>query len=99
MQREIFIGSSSEALDHAHHVADVLSEQGDVKCMVWTEVFEVGYLTFETLEAVLLRCCGAVFVASPDDPTTIRQRSVRAPRANIMLEFGLMAGRMGRHNI
>jgi len=50
-----------------------------------------GYLTFEALEAMLLRCCGAVFVATPDDQSVIRGQRVSSPRANIMLEFGLVA--------
>jgi hypothetical protein len=29
----------------------------------------------------------------------IRQKVVKSPRANIMLEFGLVAGRLGRHNV
>ena len=48
---------------------------------------------------MLLECCGAVFVATPDDPSSIRGHQVRAPRGNVMLEFGLVAGRMGRRNI
>jgi len=62
-------------------------------------VFQPGFLTFEALEAMLLRCCGAVFVATPDDQSVIRGQTVSSPRANIMLEFGLVAGRMGRHSI
>jgi Predicted nucleotide-binding protein containing TIR-like domain len=99
MQREVFIGSSTEGLEEANHVFKILSANPDLKCVPWKEVFQPGFLTFEALEAVLLRCCGAVFVAGPDDQTTIRGRAVNSPRANIMLEFGLMAGRMGRHNI
>jgi hypothetical protein len=56
-------------------------------------------LTFEALERVLTECCGAVFVAGPDNASTIRGRSVKTPGANIMLEFGLMAGVMSRHNV
>ena len=101
MRREIFIGSSTEGLVEAERVCNILSEAQDqeIKCVLWNEVFQPGFFTFEALEIVLLRCCGAVFVAGPDDQTTIRGRAVNSPRANIMLEFGLMAGRMGRHNI
>ena len=48
---------------------------------------------------MLLECCGAVFVATPDDHGAIRGRPVEMPRANVMLEFGLVAGRLGRPNI
>jgi predicted nucleotide-binding protein len=99
MQRQIFVGSSSEALDSARHICEVLSRDPGIRCVEWREIFQPGFLTFEALEMMLQRCCGAVFVASPDDATTIREKSVKSPRANIMLEFGLVAGRLGRHNI
>ena len=47
---------------------------------------------------MLGECCGAVFVATPDDCTTIGDKTVSIPRSNVMLEFGLVAGRMGRHS-
>src|SRR5262245_13140659 len=97
--REIFIGSSSEGEECAKEIGRLLSRDRGVRCLMWREIFEPGFLTFEALEEMLLRCCGAVFVATPDDHSQIRGRSVNAPRANIMLEFGLVAGRLGRHNI
>jgi Predicted nucleotide-binding protein containing TIR-like domain len=99
MQRSIFVGSSSEGLEKARHICEVLSNNDDVKCRLWTEIFEPGYLTFEALEQMLHQCCAAVFIASPDDMVNIRNRSVKAPRANILLEFGLVAGRFGRHSV
>jgi CAP12/Pycsar effector protein, TIR domain len=99
MQRQIFVGSSSEALESARHICEVLSRDPGIRCVEWREIFQPGFLTFEALETMLLRCCGAVFVASPDDAITIRDRALKSPRANIMLEFGLVAGRLGRHNI
>jgi hypothetical protein len=99
MRRRIFVGSSNEALDVARHVGEVLATGDDVKVDLWTEIFEPGYLTFEALEIMLHQCCAAVFVASPDDEMKIRDKMVKCPRANIMLEFGLVAGRLGRHSV
>ena len=45
---------------------------------------------------MLLRCSGAVFVASADDHRMIRDLDVATLRGNVMPEFGLVAGRMGR---
>src|SRR5262249_33603246 len=70
-----------------------------IECVLWTEIFEPGSLTFEALEEMLMNCCAAVFVVTPDDKGVIRKKHVRLPRANVMLEFGLVAGRLGRHNI
>jgi hypothetical protein len=99
MKRNVFVGSSAEAVDKAQQICDLLCRQPNLGALLWTEVFRPGYLTFEALESMLLECCAAVFVATPDDLTSIRGNQVRVPRANIMLEFGLVAGRMGLHNI
>jgi Predicted nucleotide-binding protein containing TIR-like domain len=94
----IFIGSSIEGLEEARRICELLSDE-DTECMLWTKAFLPGFLTFESLENMLLECCAAVFVATPDDEGTIRGTKLRMPRANILLEFGLVAGRLGRHNI
>lgn len=99
MKRRIFVGSSSEALDKAQHICEVLSSVEDVETHLWTEIFEPGFLTFEALEIMLHQCCAAVFIASADDEMKIRDKVVKAPRANILLEFGLVAGRLGRHSV
>jgi hypothetical protein len=77
----------------------VLSTVDEVESHLWTEIFEPGFLTFEALEIMLHQCCAAVFIASADDEMRIRERIVKAPRANILLEFGLVAGRLGRHSV
>jgi hypothetical protein len=98
MRRQIFVGSSTEGLDQARAVCGILRDP-ETECVLWTSVFEPGFVTLEALEKMLLECCAAVFVITPDDETMIRNRSVKTPRANVMLEFGLVAGRLGRHNI
>ncbi len=99
MAHPIFVGSSTEGLDKARQICDLLSRDGDATGVLWTEIFEPGFLTFEALEEMLRRCCAAVFVVTPDDQMTIRGKTVRTPRANVMLEFGLVAGRFGRHSV
>ncbi len=99
MKRHIFVGSSTEALEQARHVCKILSNIDDVEAELWTDVFDPGFLTFEVLEAMLRRCCAAVFIVSAEDQTLIRDKLVQVPRANIMLEFGLVAGRLGHHSV
>jgi predicted nucleotide-binding protein len=99
VKRRIFVGSSTEGLDKAQRICELLSDKEETECTLWTSVFEPGFLAFEALETMLLECCAAVFIASPDDESTIRGRRVKVPRSNVMLEFGLVAGRIGRHNI
>jgi hypothetical protein len=97
--RRIFVGSSTEALEKARDICRVLSSVEETKPVLFKEFFEPGFLTFEALEEMLLQCCAAVFVATPDDSAVIRGRNTRCPRANVLLEFGLVAGRLGRHNV
>jgi hypothetical protein len=96
---EIFVGSSSEAIDHAREVSEILSRQAGTTALLWDTIFTPGLVTFEALEAMLRRCCGAVFIVTGDDKAQFRNQTVQLPRANIMLEFGLVAGRMGRENV
>jgi Predicted nucleotide-binding protein containing TIR-like domain len=99
VKRYIFIGSSSEALEKARHIREILSHDDDVQAVLWTDVFDPGSLTLEALEDMLRKCCAAVFIASPDDETILRDQTIRTPRANTMLEFGLVAGRLGHHSV
>lgn len=99
MKRRVFVGSSAESMDKAKHICDVLATVDDTEPVLWNELFEPGFLTFEALEHMLRCCCAAVFVATPDDDIIIRGKKGKCPRANVMLEFGLVAGRLGRHSI
>ncbi len=99
MKQCVFVGSSTEGLQKANQVIDLLASIGGVEPLLWTEVFEAGMLTFEALESMLLQCSGAVFIATPDDESTVRGAKIITPNSNILLEFGLVAGRIGRHNI
>ena len=77
----------------------MLLKASDIEPVLWRKVFEPGYVALEALERMLVDCCAAVFVATPDDAAHIRGCDVKTPRANVMLEFGLVAGRLGLHNI
>jgi hypothetical protein len=99
-RRKIFIGSSKEGITKAQVICDLIKTfPGDAECVLWPEIFEPGSLTFEALEEMLMECSAAVFVVTPDDKGEVRGKVVKLPRANIMLEFGLVAGRLGRTNI
>lgn len=100
MNRRVFVGSSTESLDKATNICETLSKvDSSLESSLWKKWFEPGFLTFEVLEEMLGSCCGAVFVATPDDRTIVRGREIACPRGNVLLEFGLVAGRLGRHNV
>jgi len=78
--KEIFVGSSK----------GILSEAKDVKPLLWTEVFKLGDITFMGIENIASRVAGAVFLATPDDESVIRERRVMTPRANGLFEYGYL---------
>ena len=88
--KEIFIGSSKEGLAQATQVVAVLSELKDVKALLWTDCFKRGDITFLGIENIAGRVPGAVFLATPDDDSIIREQRVRTPRANVLFEYGYL---------
>lgn len=97
--KEIFIGSSKEALEQATQVAAILSEVKDVKPLLWTEVFNLGDITFVTIENIARRVAGAIFLATPDDDSVIRDQRVKIPRANVLFEYGYLAAMLTRRRV
>ena len=97
--KEIFIGSSKEGLDQAQQVVDVLSEAKNVKPLLWTECFHLGDITFVTIENIARRVAGAVFLATPDDDSVIREQRVRIPRANVLFEYGYLTAMLTRSRV
>ena len=97
--KEIFIGSSKEALEHARQVAAILSEVKDVKPLLWTECFKLGDITFLGIENIARRAAGAVFLATPDDDSVIREERVRTPRANVLFEYGYLTAMLTRSRV
>lgn len=94
---KLFIGSSSEGLDVAHNLQAVLEGRNICDVEVWDQgVFEPSNYTLDDLLDKADEVDFAVLVASPDDIT--RSRGVEGPsvRDNIILEFGLFVGKLGR---
>lgn len=91
----LFLGSSSEG----HEVArNLQAELGDrVEVVRWDQnVFEPGGYTLDSLIATAASVDFAVLVATPDDTTASRGTTTPSARDNIVLEFGLFAGALGR---
>jgi predicted nucleotide-binding protein len=97
--KDIFIGSSKEALEHAGQVATALSEVQGVRPLLWTECFKLGDITFLGIETLARRVAGAVFLATPDDDSIIRDQRVRTPRANVLFEYGYLTATLTRGRV
>jgi len=91
----LFLGSSSEGKEVARNLQ---AELGSVVEVVrWDQsVFEPGGYTLDSLINISASVDFAVLVATPDDTTVSRGATSPSARDNIVLEFGLFAGTLGR---
>ena len=97
MRARIFIGSSTEGLDIAQKVKDFFST--DFDCYLWNDgMFKYNENYLETLlkEANLFDY--GILVFTKDDFTKSREQQFDSPRDNVVFEFGLFLGRLGRDN-
>lgn len=91
-----FIGSSSEGEPYAEALRYHLA-RASVPAELWSlGAFAAGDATIETLEENMAECSFAAFVATPDDAVTKREQLKLAPRDNVVLEYGMFLGRLGR---
>ena len=92
----IFIGSSSEGLDIANKLQDLLA--GELSVVVWNQgtVFGLGTSTLEALEAAVLEFHHAVFVFTADDQLNMRGEVKSVARDNVLFELGMFIGKLGR---
>lgn len=94
----IFIGSSVEGLNVAYAVQQNLLHQAEVT--VWDQgIFELSKTTIESLTIALNNSDFAVFVFSPDDLVHIRNVTKSSIRDNVLFEFGLFIGKLGRDRV
>jgi hypothetical protein len=94
----VFIGSSREGLPIAAAIQATLN-CAEVEAVLWTTLFEPGDLTIEALDQKSSDFDFAVFVFSSDDVLESRGLKTPAPRDNLLLDFGLFVGRMGRDRV
>ena len=91
----VFIGSSREHLTTARALAECL--RGSTRVTVWDEApFALNDSIFDGLLKEADRADYAIFVFDDDDVTRIRGLEVRTVRDNVLFEFGLFVGRMGK---
>jgi hypothetical protein len=97
MKPRIFIGSSTEGLDVARFIQAELNK--DFECILWNdgEVFgdNDNYLV-SLLKAASMFDFG-ILLATKDDKTEKREKSFDVPRDNVIFEFGIFIGRLGKN--
>jgi hypothetical protein len=91
----IFIGSSSESKAIAEQVQDELS--GIADCTIWNRAFDLGNSAYEDLVNKLSLYDYGILIASADDLSKSRGMTKPSMRDNVLFEFGLFVGRLGRY--
>lgn len=93
----VFIASSSEHLEVARTIRDLLSGDAHIAPRVWDEgTFKLSRTYIESLERELDAADFAVLALTPDDVGISRNNKKKMPRDNLLFELGLFMGRLGR---
>lgn len=95
MKPKLFIGSASESKGIANALQQNLEDAADVT--VWDQdVFKPGDFTLAGLEENLNTAEFGIFILTPDDLASIREKTATVPRDNVVFELGMFVGRLGR---
>ncbi len=98
MKPRLFIGSSVESLKTARAIQDNL--EYDCHPTIWNQgVFDLNRSALESLLNALENFDFAVFVFEPNDITLMRDDQKNTVRDNVILEFGLFIGKLGRDRV
>jgi hypothetical protein len=93
----IFIGSSKEGLVVAEQIKSELNGFG--QCKLWTDAFDFGVSAFHNLTSQIALYDYAILVATTDDVVKSRGKTSKSVRDNVLFEFGLFAGGLGRSRV
>jgi predicted nucleotide-binding protein len=96
-RKKIFIGSSVEGLGIARAIQSELDHEYSVEVWNQSEVFGLGTATLEALEEAVKSYDFGIFVFTPDDQITMRDKLAPVVRDNVIFETGLFVGKLGRY--
>lgn len=97
--KKVFIGSSKEAINEMERIA-IFLEEFDCEVITWNtpQTFIAGDFTLESLVDMSNKVDAAIFVFNGEDETWYRESIVKSVRDNVLLEYGLFLGAIGRKN-
>ncbi|MDB5226297.1 MAG: hypothetical protein JWN78_490 [Bacteroidota bacterium] len=91
----VFIGSSSEGKEIAYKVISELKNKG-IAPLPWFDCFKLDRSPLQELEQISLNIDGAILIGTLDDETIIRDQKHTQMRDNVLYEYGLFSGIIGR---
>lgn len=98
MKANLFISSSVEGLPIANAIQQNLER--DCNPTVWDQgIFQLSSSALDGLLAALKTHQFAIFVFTPDDVVKIRENTTLVARDNIVFEFGLFFGGLGKERV
>lgn len=97
MKPRIFIASSTEGLEVAYKIQEILEHNSE--CTVWDQdVFQPSSNTVEGLITQANRCDFGIFCFTLEDTIKIRGNEEKTVRDNVLFELGLFGGIIGFQN-
>lgn len=101
-KKTIFFGSSKESSDTMDELAALVGILGH-KTLTWNSpnksVFIVGDSTIDSLIDAVDKVDGAIFIFSDDDQTWCRDEISGTVRDNVLFEYGLFMGGLGKTKV
>jgi len=94
MRPKIFIGSSKEGLSVAKKIEEELKDFADSD--MWESIFDLNKSNFDNLSSQVAFYDYAILVATGDDMLESRKQTYSAMRDNVLFEFGLFTGGLGK---
>ncbi len=92
----ILVVSSSEGKHIARALRLELGEDGDIDVEVWDKIFALSSYPLDALEEAMKRADFVVAIMRGDDIVVSRKKESPAPRDNVVLEYGMALGMLGR---
>lgn len=98
MKHRLFIGSSVEGLEVAYSIQEEL--EYDSEPTIWKQgIFDPSSFTLTTLIKAVKNTDFAIFVFTPDDISVIRSKKSFVVRDNVVFEFGIFIGGLGKNRV
>ena len=93
----IFIGSSKEGKKLAQQIEKDF--KGFAQCRLWMDAFDFGVSNYDNLMRQVAFYDYAILIATADDILESRKQTFNSVRDNVLFEFGMFAGGLGKSRV